>query len=216
MIEVFDILHYLRCCLNCGSLFPLPGNFLCRQCWTQASFDLSQGPVLRTGVGRKLEALALFNWHPQKNDALSAYLAALKYWRGEAQWDEIASQLIHLRTKKNQNWPAFDLVIPAASNRPLDHSWHLAKALAAKLQIPVLSMLQKESEGHHQRGMGKSQRQLLRVKRSEKFSQTDLSVRRVLWVDDVITTGATARASIGALSPMQSYEIWCVAQRALL
>ena len=228
-----DIAHYFRCCLNCGSLFPIRNTFLCGACWHQVDADRSKTKsqrVRRVATG-KLEALTLWNWIPDKNDALSVMLAALKGWNGAKEWEFLARGMLTQRLNLAGQWNSDieqgvdqSLIIPAPSLRPVaqDHAQNLAKELARLLQLPMLPVLYKprvlnsEGETSHQRGRTRFARQNVFIKKRENFSHLDLSKSRVILIDDVLTTGETAAACIEALSPLKTYEIWCLAQRALL
>ncbi len=207
----------MRCCLNCGSLFPQRNRWLCDRCGQLTDCDESKSYAVRRLEKQKLEALCLWDWIPWKNDALSNYLAALKGQSQMSEWNFLAQRLIQKRMQKSEVLSRPSVIVPAPSLRAPDedHALSLALAVGAQLGIAVSPMLVKVS-GVHQRGLRKYQRQRILIAKHENFSQVDLSRHKVIFIDDVLTTGVTASSSLRALAPMKSHEIWCLAQRALL
>ena len=186
---------YLRCCLHCGSLFPPKGRFLCADCWRLLEADRTRFPSHRILNGQKMEVHSLWDWIPNKNTALSGYLLALKGWSNEREWDFLAKELLRQRSlatsSKSLENPS--ILVPAPSHRKedQDHALALAKALGRTFGLPMLPVLTKAGpQPLHQRGLGRKERAGLGVRRHEKFSQLDLSKHKVIFIDDVLTTGS--------------------------
>jgi len=168
-------------------LFPKRGRFLCQFCWGLLEQDRSLPEPIFIDEAK---LFTIWNWVPGKNEALSNYLLSLKAWSGGLEWKALAQQLI----------------------------LQLAIAVGFQLNSPVLPMLRKEHQKTvvHQRRKSKAQRLQIKAYRRENFSRIDLSEKSLILIDDVLTTGGTAKASLQALAPRKNTEIWCLAHRALL
>jgi predicted amidophosphoribosyltransferase len=207
----------VRCCVNCGSLFPKRFHLLCPICWESANQDRSWKPTLREHVSqRTLQTYALWNWVPGKNNALSHLLVSLKGTGISSTWKILATQLVEERRRQGARFDFRPIFVPAPPTRPdqKDHAYQLAWALAEVTGGELLPCLQKGSR-HHQKGLRRSQREWISIRKIEKFSQKDFSEMNIVFVDDVITTGGTAFASLLALEPVKSCEVWGLAQREL-
>ena len=213
-------LRYVRCCLNCGSLSVAPNGHLCGTCWLQMELDRSTGHFERAQSGGRIFGTSIWDWQPQKNNALSAFLSQIKGWSGESTWDYLADYLVMAVQAQGFSaaWSQGKVaLVPAPSSRPVkeDHARHLAAALSRRTSIKVVQGIKKES-AVHQRGRARWERSDIALRYHENFSRGDLIDTHVILVDDVVTTGATAAVSFATLGPTKSKEIWCLANRALL
>lgn len=83
----------------------------------------------------------------------------------------------------------------------------LARALAKEYGVPVYRNALCREGGQDQRTLGRRQR-LANSHRSLKAGRADLSGLRVLLVEDVVTTGATASAAAVALKAQGAAQVW--------
>jgi len=198
-------------------LFPKRGRFLCQFCWGLLEQDRSLPEPIFIDEAK---LFTIWNWVPGKNEALSNYLLSLKAWSGGLEWKALAQELILQRQQWKLPIPKNLIIVPAPSYREgkNDHAIQLAIAVGFQLNSPVLPMLRKEHQKTvvHQRRKSKAQRLQIKAYRRENFSRIDLSEKSLILIDDVLTTGGTAKASLQALAPRKNTEIWCLAHRALL
>jgi predicted amidophosphoribosyltransferase len=183
---------------------------LCAKCWSVANEDTSR----RAAQRENLSIYTLWDWVPHKNDALSHFLIAVKGGGLDRTWPLLADKLLHQRHLLGAKMPSDVLFIPAppTQKKKKDHAYQLAKYLAQQTRSELLACLQKRTS-LHQRRLSKTARAAVRIQKDEKISIPDLSQRNIIFVDDVVTTGGTALASLLALEPVKSMEVWALAQR---
>jgi ComF family protein len=101
--------------------------------------------------------------------------------------------------------------VPAARDRDLKRGHHpaerLAHELAARWQLPLAALLRRSGPATRQRGATLAER---RGNVRNAFSARRESPRRVILVDDVYTSGATATAAASALRKAGAREVHVV------
>jgi predicted amidophosphoribosyltransferase len=162
------------------------------------------------------KVVSLWSWKRDDNRHLSVFLSALKYHPIEQDWETLAMEFSRVLIQQNlAPQEAFVFVpCPSSTRNECDHARMLAKALGQYWQAPVFDALIKETTGH-QKSKEFWERDNLRVQRVEKNSKDIPAGRLVILIDDVLTTGSTAKASIKALGTDRPYEVWCLAHRRL-
>lgn len=115
-------------------------------------------------------------------------------------------------------WPDSDLICPLPVHwqrrwrRGFDQSERLAALLGHHWQRPVVNALIRSRATPHQQGLTRSQRQ--RNLRQAFRCHRDVSGKKLILVDDVMTTGGTAREASRALlkAGAASVRVWCLAR----
>ncbi|MFP1680150.1 ComF family protein [Alloalcanivorax sp. C16-2] len=115
-------------------------------------------------------------------------------------------------------WPEADLICPLPAHwrrrwwRGFDQAERLAVALGRRWRRPVVPLLTRTRATHHQQGSGRAER--VRNLRHAFRADSHARGRRVLLVDDVMTTGASARAAARALGEAGAKEVrvWALAR----
>lgn len=107
---------------------------------------------------------------------------------------------------------AADVVVPvpmrpaALAARGFNQSMELARALAGRMGWPVRHLLVKTRDTQQQARLSRAQR-LVNV--AGAFEAQPVAGLRVALVDDIMTTGATARACAEALMAAGAQTVWC-------
>lgn len=141
-------------------------------------------------------------------DVLKLSIHALKYERAMAAANDLIQGMPDMLT----HLPTGIVIVPAPTTparirqRGYDQSELLARALAKKLGLPVLHMLQRKGS-QHQVGSTALQR---RTQLTGVFEAIQKPPRHVLLVDDVLTTGATLEEAARTLREAGAKQVQAV------
>ncbi|MFN3712462.1 MAG: ComF family protein [Alcanivoracaceae bacterium] len=123
--------------------------------------------------------------------------------------------LTHLLLSEIPHLPDVDCVVPVPLHwrgqwqRGFNQAAVLANALAKQHGLPFADLLRRPRGGDHQQGHTAQQRR--QARKSTFRCDTNLAGRRILLVDDVITTGSTARAASHALLDAGAHSVSVIA-----
>ncbi|HHX73285.1 MAG TPA: ComF family protein [Firmicutes bacterium] len=176
------ILPAEKCCLRCG--YPLAGEFSCRRCrGYHYAFSRACAVFLYQGEVRK--AVRRFKYGGRTGLARPF---------GELMAAQVAKHA----------WPACDAVVPVPLHpgrlreRGYDQALLLARAVADALQLPVRSCLERCADTASQTTMAARER-WENVRGVFQLLPGEVVSGRLLLIDDLLTTGATAHHAAEAL-----------------
>ena len=153
---------------------------------------------------------SLFRWPPGKSDVLSALILQMKD-ESETAWKIWAQEFVikwHDTALKKDS-----VLISSESSSRKNHAQNWGKALSEHLGFPHFCPL-KPTPGV------KAQKKKSRLERSLRTFDLDVDFskpanKRIIFVDDVVTTGQTALAAHEALKEPSDFEIWSLIYREL-
>jgi predicted amidophosphoribosyltransferase len=196
-----------RCCLHCGSFSAADSQF-CRLCetdlWkrhsTTRAFELTATDI---------QAWALFDWYPDQDRKVSKLMMSLKGGRPGNAFDFYARAFVaHMNLA---SLPSNAVLMPCPNSKGRDHALSWAQALSKLIGIPIIQPLEFMPGHTSQKTKSVSERQKI------TFHATDHPTHKhVIFIDDIVTTGATAKAAKKALGRTQGFEVWCLAHRRQL
>ncbi|MGZ3743352.1 MAG: ComF family protein [Pseudobdellovibrionaceae bacterium] len=111
-------------------------------------------------------------------------------------------------------------IIPSPSKtKSPDHAQLFAHALVRKGGGELYNCLLRKDPINQQKNKSRRQRQKVTFVWSENFTKQEFikvsSGKRIIFVDDVVTTGSTARAAWISLGKPRDFAVWALAQRGL-
>lgn len=196
----------LHACYHCAlplygeTTYPQPAQLLvCGSCISKPLAPRTFAPLIHEGTGAYL-------------------LHQLKFNAGEAEGRTLAAiMLAQIRPYIADSPPDLLLPVPldywSLVKRGFNQSSLLAAALGSALHIPVVEHLVTRRRGPAQRTLSRAQRQQLAGHRFlwRGAGKPLLQNQHVAIIDDVLTTGATARQLIHLLKQhgASTIEVWC-------
>lgn len=185
-------------CFSCGSFFQ-SDHLFCLKC-----FDLKIAKRVSLKKNTKIENHRfLISWNPGESDLISNYVYALKGVKAKEAWRYYAKDLLNYKDQFK-----YDFVTPIPSGHLLSkHAKFFGQAVSHFLNIPYLEILEKDSQIKDQKKLSITERQQTQIKQCEQFTITDLENKRILLVDDILTTGSSFKAAKRAIGPAKEVDL---------
>jgi predicted amidophosphoribosyltransferase len=204
--NIYNWFHeQVRCCLHCGSFQSNRSQF-CRVC-EKVMWEAHPQNHRFTMEKSKITGTALFEWHPDQDRRISKLMINLKGGRLQGAFGVYAERFVS-RMKGIDLQETILVPCPAKGDRK--HSQVLAQAFSSLLGLPVYDVLENGSQSP-QKGRLKRDRERILLTAKVQFPD-----KHVIFIDDIVTTGATAQAAANALKPNRGFEVWCLAHRRQL
>jgi predicted amidophosphoribosyltransferase len=202
-------LSLFRNCAICSS-WSGDINVFCSSCWRD--YFVESDPFRRNLYHDFPHPIfSLFVWK-QDASAVGHLIRSLKGDWGERTWKVLALQFAKKYCASEKPIGPNTVFVPAPPQHvdQQDHAYLWARALSEVFQAPLSTVLTRSSLGPQKR-MGLTER-WHSVMGTKPEEAVDLS-KSYIFVDDLITTGATALAAWKALGKPASFQVWTLASR---
>ena len=194
----------------CKSHCP-PISWLCNSCWKAVEKEyLCSKNCYR--AEKKLPHFRLLDWHEDNHQLIKLLISSLKQGGPNFIFKrltlEMFSRFIYFDLWDKKTSPIF---IPAPSNSKTkeDHAFKLAEALNFYYGAELKDCLKRDFSFDSQKLKSKNKRSLIEMKSVSLIPENRIFV----FVDDVLTTGATARAAFLALNKPKNFFIFSLVWR---
>jgi predicted amidophosphoribosyltransferase len=237
------VARYFRSCAVCTSLLP-PIDFLCPACWRELGRLMNRGRSLQQ-ADYVLPTYSLLTWTPATAHFVRPLIYSFKKGRTVLASQKLATLFLYERSSIESARSAMtsspegpgqqardvdrsgSLFLPAPA-REFDHSALWAASLARQHRGQLWPALAPEDArtgalawAHRvrQKELRAGERGMRRFELKEHFAKATIgtaSAKRIVFADDVVTSGSTAMAAYMALGDPESFEVWTLVARPRL
>jgi len=208
-MDINKLSFWFNSCCVCRLSTP-PVRWLCRHCLkTLEQFFLSPRDIIRDEAG--ITHIRLFDWDLENDYFIRLFLTSLKKGGHFFIFQQMALALFfRLSQVRSLDKNTVLVPAPASSDRHFkDHAFCLASAFSHLSGFNVYSPLyRKTSPEEAQKRKNKLERRKILL-----YNKSELIIKPMIFVDDVLTTGATARAAYKALGEPENFMIITLAWR---
>jgi predicted amidophosphoribosyltransferase len=203
------LLHNLmRSCAHCGS-WSANNSFLCQICLRALNSHSFQP---QKSIVNGLKVQSCYDWYPDENRILSIVIKNLKGNQHQQYYQFYALYMsLYLKIDLSEPW----VVVPCPEkSHQRKHAFHLAAALSRLTNLPLKDCLS-YSESEDTEGRISQKDRSRNERKTIKMTTHQSSLSHVIFIDDVITTGSTARAAYLALNSPKEFFVSTLALRRL-
>ena len=191
-------LQYISPCVLCG-IDAQQNHSLCKDCWN--SLPWLKEPVLR----QELQILAACRY----DYPLDRMIQQFKYQQQLQYQTALTGLLCELKYPKVQAIVPMPISLEKLAERGYNQSLQIAKGLAAHLQLPIWQPVER-LEQHSQKGLSRLERLQDIDQQFVPHNELKIRYRKVLIVDDVVTTGSSIHALQQCLVQLGCQQVYSV------
>lgn len=213
---------WLRSCAICTTTLP-PIDLVCDVCWAKLFRFRNRGPDLLQS-SYPFPVYSLFTWTEETEALVKPFIYGFKKGRSVSAAKDLALEFM-LERQDAGELARNRVLIPPPSNS-FDHGDLWTKSLSERCHSPTWPVLRTSGSLTAPNGSEKrvkSQKLLSRTERGDRryeireqiagFWPLENESGRLIFADDVITTGSTAMAAYMALGDPVDFEVWTLVAR---
>ncbi len=180
-------------CIRCGSFF-CEASLFCRNCFNSEIISRCQN---QSPSHLGLSHYYLIEWKQNESACLDEMVYRMKSNYARRAWQYYA-KIIYYKYCSEINFNKFEALVPVPGSKDSSvHSKIFCNELAKLTGLPVLDILIKNPDSPEQKKLGAQQRKSkLKIKKQNAVS---VYFTKFIFVDDIVTTGASFNLSNAAL-----------------
>lgn len=204
-----DVWSYLRICHFCEGFEFKPTSLLCVHCKKQL-YEQSQLSQKEVFLDLGFKAYTWCNWTKENDPLLRSVIYALKGGYLKAAIQELCIEASLQLNAVLKNNPIL-LPAPAKSLHQKDHAFQIAQSICDLYDLQLINAFERIKSDKLQKSKTRKQREAKTLKLKEDLSskQKDLifnSQQPLIFIDDLITTGSTAKHAFYALKSNERFQ----------
>jgi|GEM_PF-1274429 len=209
-------LRYLRSCAVCQGVLP-PIDFLCPSCWKTFGRIMNRDDRLKQAE-YVFPTYSLLTWTPETEYFIAPLIYAFKQGRAAYAAERFATLFLSERLKHGSlKAESASSLLVAAPSLKFDHAVLWTHVLSRQTGWPFRSPLEDRApRNQRQKERRVGERGLRRFEIREDFANTISGSKRIVFADDVVTSGSTAMAAYMALGDPDGFEVWTLVARPRL
>jgi predicted amidophosphoribosyltransferase len=179
-------------------------NFFCTRCWEKLEKHKTQNNFVIYKTS-EISVRSLFIWK-EKDSIVRDLIHGLK---GGTPWPVLNKLSLELSSRYELEEEAVIVPVPSSKVGEKDHSCQMANIIAENHNLELWNHLEWTNKKTNQKFLNKTERFVNEMKMTAKLS----TGKRVILIDDLVTTGATAMAAYKAFKGLNQIEVWSLACR---
>lgn len=212
------IWNFLRQCHVCGDYKFKPIHFLCGNCKLKL-IEYSQSSPKQLYLNLDFPTYTWCNWTDKNDHFIRPIIYGLK---GGYLKHAIYEFCEYATYDLNKLFKAQPLLLPAPARnlKEPDHAYQIALGLAQIYGLKIINVFERTQPNTHQKSKSKNQRQILSLKLNSNMTKQQRQIifdsdQPLLFIDDLITTGSTAKHAYIALNNSYKFSAFSLFYRTL-
>lgn len=204
---LFDLLFPPRC-VFCGCIIA-PGTKICNSCAHKVVPVKTVRRMNLPAVGKNIPCAVLYPYAGSVRESILRFKFEGEKRNANYYAERLATQIL-----EQFRGSAFDFVtsVPLSDKRKKERGYNqselIARRISEQLGVPYAECLSKTADNAEQHRLKRNERKA-NVKGAYQVSDTGIPGRRILMVDDIMTTGATLSECASVLYKAGAESVFC-------
>ena len=208
LLSVFLDLLFPPRCVFCESIIA-PGTKICRSCARTVVPVETVRRMNLPAAGKNIPCAVLYPYMGSVRESILRFK-----FEGEKRNADYYAERMATQVLEQFRESAFDLVtsVPLSAKRKKERGYNqselIARRISERLRIPYAECLSKEADNAEQHRLKRNERKA-NVKGAYRAADSGIQGKRILMIDDIMTTGATLSECASVLFAAGAESVFC-------